>query len=223
MISAHPLSWPEGWPRAKSRERANFGRTGSGTYGPRKRRLEVADGVNRVLLELGRLGIDRQDVIVSTNVRTRLDGLPRSGEAEPGDPGAAVYWVTYRRAKTSEPNPPMIEQRRVMAIDRYDRVADNLAAIAATLEALRAIDRHGGGQILERAFTGFTALPAPGATRSWREVLEFAPEGRPPAPAIENNYRRLRSKHHPDNGGNADEFHAVQVAYEQAHRELGLL
>lgn len=220
MISAHPLSWPEGWPRAKSRERANFGRTSSGTYGPRKQRLEVADGVNRVLLELGRLGIDRQDVIVSTNVRTRMDGLPRSGEAEPNDPGTAVYWVTHRRAKTSGPNPPMIEQRRVMAIDRYDRVADNLAAIAATLEALRAIDRHGGGQILERAFTGFTALPAPDAPRDWRVVLGVP--GRPTLEDVEDAYRRLRSLHHPDRGGEAEDFHAVQVAYEQAHRELGL-
>lgn len=220
MISAHPLSWPEGWPRAKSRERANFGRAGGGMSGARKQRLEVVDGCNRVLLELGRLGIDRQDVIVSTNVRTRMDGLPRSGEAEPQDPGAAVYWVTYRRAKTSEPNPPMIEQRRVMAVDRYDRVADNLAAIAATLEALRAIDRHGGGQILERAFTGFTALPAPEASRDWRVVLGVP--GRPTLEDVEEAYRRLRSLHHPDRGGAAADFHAVQVAYEQAHRELGL-
>ena len=38
-----------------------------------------------------------------------------------------------------------------MAIDAYTRTADNLAAVAATLEAMRAIERHGGAQILERA------------------------------------------------------------------------
>jgi hypothetical protein len=71
------------------------------------------------------MGVDRQDVVISTNVRTRLDGLPRSGEPEPSDRGAAVYWEDQKR------------KRRVMAIDRYGKVADNLAAIAATLDAMR--------------------------------------------------------------------------------------
>jgi hypothetical protein len=48
------------------------------------------------------------------------------------------------------------------------RAADNLAAIAATLEAMRAIDRHGGATILNRAFTGFTALPPP--ADCWKEL-----------------------------------------------------
>ncbi|KVD37855.1 hypothetical protein WJ41_22830 [Burkholderia ubonensis] len=62
--------------------------------------------------------------------------------------GVAVYWETRAGA------------RRVMAIDQYTRVADNLAAVAATLDAMRAIERHGGARILERAFTGFAALAA---------------------------------------------------------------
>jgi hypothetical protein len=61
-----------------------------------------------------------------------------------------------------------------MAIDQYDRVEHNLAAIAATLDAMRAIKRHGGAEILDRAFTGFTALPAPMAGgKPWRQVLGF--------------------------------------------------
>ncbi|MGN5479481.1 hypothetical protein ACTMU2_29065 [Cupriavidus basilensis] len=103
--------------------------------------LTVSDGVNRVLDELGRLGARPGSIIISTNVAVRLDGLPRSGQREPADPGAAVYWQDRSGAP------------RVMAIDQYRSVADNLAAIAATLEAMRAIERHGGAQILERAFT----------------------------------------------------------------------
>ena len=80
-----------------------------------------------VLAELARLGIGEQDTVISTNVPTRLDGLPRSGAREPFDPGVAVYWQERSGA------------RRVMAIDRYTTVADNLAAVAATLEAMRAI------------------------------------------------------------------------------------
>ena len=67
--------------------------------------LSVTDAVARVLDELQRMGVDRQDVVISTNVRSRLDGLPRSGEPEPDNPGAAVYWQEALGA------------RRVMAID----------------------------------------------------------------------------------------------------------
>lgn len=203
MINNFPLSWPEGWPRASLRKSATFARRGysDSAYRPLKN-LEVADGVGRVLLELSRLGVDRQDIIISTNVRTRIDGLPRSGEAEPKDPGAAVYWQDDKR------------RSRVMAIDRYDRVADNLAAIAATLEALRAIERHGGGQILERAFTGFTALPSPGVARPWWAVLGIDPQA--DRAEIELAYKRRRSATHADKGGSDAEFHEVQQAYELA-------
>lgn len=222
MIEAYPLAWPTGWKRtpAAKRSRAQFGKS-TRQYSSdqqhswsRKSELSVTDGTSRILSELGRLGIiDRQDVVISTNVRLRLDGLPRSGEREPDDPGVAVYW-TDRHVKGAP---------RCMAIDRYDRVADNLAAIAATIEAMRAIERHGGAEILNRAFTGFTALPAPGAIvtpRGWREVLGFTADSRPLYSEVEAAYRRLRSSTHPDKGGSHDAFMAVQTAFDQAHLEL---
>jgi hypothetical protein len=156
-IPRFPLTWPDGWRRTGDRKRAAFK-----TY---RRELSVMDGTKRVLYELERLGIRDGDAVISTNVQLRLDGLPRSDRGEPGDPGAAVYW---RDAQ---------DRMKVMAVDRYDRVADNLAAVAATLEAMRAIERHGGGEILERSFTGFDALPPPpdpfavlGVTRSANEA-----------------------------------------------------
>lgn len=214
MIEAYPLSWPTGWPRTTSRASAKFSKgerqyssqPGGGSW-MRRRDLTVSDGVDRVLAELQRFGVDRQDVVISTNVRTRLDGLPRSGEREPNDPGAAVYWED-RDGKT-----------KVMAIDRYDRVADNLSAIAATLEAMRAIERHGGGQILERAFTGFTALPSPDAVKTWREILGVSGSD---WAEIDAAYKRLRSQHHPDRGGDAERFNDIQRAYEQARDEVRL-
>lgn len=212
-ISSHPLSWPAGWPRAGQRVRARFGRVSHSQW-KQQVRLEVFDGVQRVLGELQRLGVDRGDIIVSTNVPSRLDGLPRSGTAEPKDPGAAVYW---RQVRNQTP--------RVMAIDLYDRVADNLAAIAATLEAMRAIERHGGAQILDRAFTGFTALLSPErhAHENWREILDVPAdldsEGQ--LKQLEMRYRAMRKNAHPDHGGSADKFSRVQAAYEQGCRELG--
>jgi len=220
MIEAFPLCWPEGWKRmpAAHRRRAQFSKgvrqyssQPGGSSWMRKGDLSVSDATTRILQELGRFGVlERQDIVISTNVRLRIDGLPRSGEREPDDPGAAVYW--------DDPS----AGHRCMAIDRYDRVADNLAAIAATLEAMRAIERHGGASILDRAFTGFTALPAPGQTAGgWREVFGFEAHEQPDRDEIEHKYRRLRSTHHPDNGGDAEKFHLVQTAYEQARKETG--
>src|SRR5690606_2593615 len=145
--------WPAGWKRtpAHQRTRAKFGKKGQSSYGSwqTKNALTIAQALDRVRGELQRMGIRDDDLVVSTNLQLRLDGFPRSGQPEPQDPGGAVYWNEPRQRG----NPP-----RCMAIDRYDRVADNLAAVAATLEAMRAIERHGGAEILERAFTGFTAL-----------------------------------------------------------------
>lgn len=207
-MNAYPLSWPEGWPRTSDhrRERARFHKKGSRNWADA---LTVTDGVARVLTELERMGIDRQDAIVSTNVRTRLDGLPRSGEREPTDPGAAVYWQERGGA------------RRVLAIDQYNRVADNLAAIAATLDALRAVERHGGARILERAFTGFTALAAPGA-RDWRAVMGFAAGEIVNLDTARSRYRQLAQTLHPDKGGSNDDFARLNAAYEAAKKALSL-
>ncbi|NIJ89482.1 hypothetical protein FHR49_002283 [Xanthomonas campestris] len=206
-IPASPLSWPAGWKRtpAGKRDKSRFRKSGRVRYpgqGESTRVLSVAEGVDRVRLELQRMGIDAADLVISTNLELRLDGLPRSNQRQPADPGVAVYWLD-RFDRTQPP--------KCMAIDRYDRVADNLAAVAATLEAMRAIERHGGAAILERAFAGFTALPAPAAP-SWREVLDPAdPEG---------SYRRLRSQHHPDRaGGDATEFQRVQRAWDAYQQE----
>src|SRR6202023_2670096 len=135
-----PLSWPDGGKRATNRTRARFSRYST--------ELSVNDGTTRIRQELERMGISDDDCLISTNVPLRMDGLPRSDGGQPRDPGAAVYWKDKRG------------RSKCMAIDRYDRVADNLAAIAATLDAMRAIERHGGAEILERTFLGFAALPA---------------------------------------------------------------
>lgn len=206
--TAYPLSWPAGWKRTplSSRTRARFGQARSSGFGYSSRgELTVAQATDRVLGELRRMGVKDYNLIISSNIELRRDGLPRSGQREPEDPGVAVYW-----RDSNQDGHPM----RCMAIDRYDRVADNLAAIAATLEAMRAIERHGGAEILNRAFTGFTALPGAGSTTHWRDVLGV------PATAsraeIEAAYRRLRSQHHPDRGGDAERFHQIQKAFDEA-------
>lgn len=215
-ISAFPLAWPEGWPRHSGpRQWAKF-EAHSKTYDTtaqrsvsRHRDLSIADGIERVSATLRRMGLGKDEVVISTNVRLRLDGLPRSNEPEPMDPGVAVYWETKKG------------ERKVMAIDRFTRAADNLGAVAATLEALRGIERWGGGQILDRAFSGFTALPAPGQThaRGWREVMNVAPD-ESSLEEVKAQYRRLSSVRHPDKGGTEDEMAELNWAWAQAQAAL---
>jgi hypothetical protein len=148
--------------------------------------------------------VSPDDILISTNVRLRLDGLPRSDQ-EPSDPGAAVYW--QKKGKTM----------RCMAIDQYTRVADNLAAIAATLDAMRAIERHGGATILDRAFLGFAALPEH-ASQPWREVLGI--QGSATLDLVESRFRALVKVHHPDVGGKDEDFLRIKEAREAALLEL---
>lgn len=214
-ISAFPLQWPMGWKRTEAHRRlqARFGRAsrGSGVTWTAGRSLTVNEAVQRVRQELQRMAVDLQDVVISTNLELRLDGLPRSGQRAPADPGAAVYW---RDNFNSAP--------RVMAIDQYTTVEDNLAAIAATLNAMRAIERHGGAAILERAFTGFSALPAPGAARHWRDVLGV-PNTVQNEQGLKDAYRRAASAAHPDKGGSDARMAEVNAAYEQGRAELGFV
>jgi len=218
-LTRYPLCWPADWKRTPGYQRKspNFGKNerryssdGSHSWN-QKKALTAADAAARVVEELERLRIKRDDMLISTNVRTRIDGQPRSDEPpKDGDPGVAVYWET----KSGE--------RRCMAIDAYNTVAGNIAAVAATLEALRAVERHGGAAILDRAFTGFTALPAPGQEAfSWRDVLGVDRNERDVA-RITAQYRRVRSEAHPDRPhGSAERFNAIEQAWEQAQKEIG--
>lgn len=217
IIKAYPLQWPAGWKRTPhhQRVRAQFGRAvyvpstqPGGTGYTQKGDLSINDAVTRVRQELGRMQVREDDVVISSNLVLRLDGFPKSGQAQPADPGAAVYWRIR-------------DQTRCMAIDQYTKVEHNLAAIAATIDAMRAIKRHGGAEILDRAFTGFTALPAPTAgQKPWRQVFGFADDEEVSPLRLEGAYRTARSEAHPDKGGSQDAFLAVQAAYEAGMREL---
>lgn len=201
-MDKYPLTWPEGWPRCTNRKPAQFGKKQNGSYGMRS--LTYHDGLGRVFSELRALKVHQDDIIVSTNLKVGLSGMPKSDQREPADPGAAVYFQ-----KDGEP-------MRVIAIDIYSRVADNLAAVAATLEAMRAIERHGGAQVMEKAFTGFDALPPP---RSCWEILGLAPGSS--RDWIDAAFKQLARKAHPDNGGSVHEMQDLNRARDEALDQIG--
>lgn len=203
-VTAYPLTWPHGWPRTAPSDR-KYGRFSTRTKDKDRnwatqKDITLNQAVQRIQYELLRMGVDFDDVVISSDLQLRMDGLPRSGQRKPDDPGVSVW---FDRDGVHQ----------VIAIDVYTKIEQNLAAVADCIKALRALDRH-GGQILNRAFTGFAALPDPSAPQGWWEVLGVSRNAS--RADVDTAFKRLRSQHHPDRGGDAQAFNRVQRAYEQA-------
>lgn len=213
MTEAYPLRWPDGWPRtpAASRSRGTQFRRGgySGTI------PTFATGRKDVLheLELMRAGF----ITISSNVQVRDDGSVYSN-VDPNrttmkDPGVAIYFTRKGR--------PF-----VLAQDAYDTPGVNLRSLALALEAMRAVERHGGGTVGNKVYDGFTALPPPAGMkpkRPWWEVLRY-PENADDreflsVAEVEARFRTLVKKFHPDNGGDGD-MDELTIARDEAVAEL---
>lgn len=187
----YPLAWPDGWPRSPRQIYSRFGET---TVAKQTRLLEQ---------EVERAG--GLDLIISTNIALRLDGLPRSGQRQPDDPGVAIYFV--------------LEGANVaFACDTYVSVQENVRALVKYIENLRALDRHGVG-VRNQAFRGFQALPPVGGTsRSWHQILEISPDAS--LVQAKASYRRLAKVCHPDQGGSQEAFVELKGAWEKAQEVL---
>lgn len=206
MIEAYPLAWPEGRPRTPrhAREAARFD-TGLG-----KARDSV---ISQIEIMGGRYDWMKRAtaLIISSNLALRQDGLPYANQRQPDDPGVAVYF-TYKK------------RQMCFACDRWLKVEDNMQAIAKTIEALRGIARWGTGDMMEAAFHGFVALPAPGRSKHWRDVLDV-PEGSgnkvDQLARAKEHYQSLRGPAHPDRpGGSHDAMAELNIAWEQAQKDL---
>lgn len=203
MIEAYPLYWPEGRPRTPKhkRERARFDTSFGRARDAVVREIEMLTGRYEWMRR-------EANVVVSTNVALRRDGLPLASQKPPEDTGVAVYFF-YKK------------KQRCFACDRWIKLEDNMQAIAKTIQALRGIARWGTGDMMEAAFTGFDALPAPGQTsRGWRQVLGFGIGETISRARLDQSYRVARSQTHPDRGGSTEAFDEVQKAYEQACAEI---
>jgi hypothetical protein len=197
LPDAYPLQWPEGWERTPEHKR-------------RKSRYNVpeAKARNQLLKSIKLLG--GNVAIISTNITLRLDGLPYANQRTPEDPGVAVYWV--REGK-----------QEVMACDRWQKPWENMRAIYHAIEGLRAMERAGATQIMERAFQAFQ-LPAGDSNgkqprRHWRVVLGF-PAHTPTPEETKNRFRERAVKLHPDVGGDIEAFKELEQAYREALGEL---
>lgn len=192
MAEAFPLSWPVGWPRTKT---------------PTSSRFDVSFAAARDGLfdQLRLLGAKLP--VLSTNVPLRRDGLPYANQPEPTDRGAAIYFVLSGKSM-------------VFACDRWDRVKDNVRALEKTIEAIRGIERWGASDMLERAFSGFVALAAPGTKKTWREVFGFHDIQMPSAAELNRTWRDLAARRHPDAGGSHDLMAELNAARAEALKEI---
>ena len=200
--NAYPLSWPSAWQRtpAANRKPSAF-RSGAGPHraSPAKA-ITMVDARQRLIEELERLRA--RSPILSTNIELRLDGQPRADKSNPADPGVAVYFALSGK--------PI-----VLAVDRWDTVAGNIAAIAAHIGAMRGMERWGVGSV-EQLFTGYLALQAPIAPDDWRRLL-----GDPATLAdAEAAWKRAMRAAHPDAGGSSAAAAALNAAIAAARRAL---
>lgn len=205
-VQSYPLAWPDGWKRTP-----DFNRAQSHPFGSRLAFDRARRGLRE---ELQRLGAST--ITLSTNVPLRQDGEPHSGAAgrRMDDPGVAIYFMLKGK--------PL-----VMAQDRYRDVAANMRSLALAVEGMRQLERHGGGTMMERAFSGFAALPPPDGVkprRPWWEVLRYPvdPAEREllSAGEVEARFRTLAKKLHPDVGGSAEAFSELERAKADAIAEL---
>ena len=212
-----PLQWPEGFPRTMNadRMRSRFGVRGQ---------VSFSQARNEMLVELERLGA--ANVVLTSDLPVRNDGLPYASSRAGDDPGVSVWFVL--------PDSEGKLHERVFPCDKWKTHAENMTAIARTVEAMRGMDRWGVGQVVQRAFTGFAALP-PGPTgtippvpakKPWREVLGMPVivEGSVPKVVLlslaKGLHRELIKDAHPDAGGEAAVAAELNVAMADAEAEL---
>jgi hypothetical protein len=187
MTQAYPLHWPAGWPRARNRKDAPF-------------KVSGQQAKKEMFEELTRLGA--KDIIVSADQPLNKDGTPTLRRSW-GDPGIAVYFTRKGR--------PV-----VLACDQYYEPHDNMRAIGKTAEAMRGIERWGASDMLDRAFRGFEALPAP---EQWWEVLEVSQSAT--VEEIDAAYRAKARAAHPDTGGSDAAMARLNAARDQGRKERG--
>ncbi|WP_020471534.1 J domain-containing protein [Zavarzinella formosa] len=175
--SQYPLSWPESWTRTTSPAKSQF-------------KTSLTASIDNVQGSLKRFAADSgrkvEKILVSSNVSLM--------ERNPKDAGVAVYF-TWDGISTC------------IAVDRYQRIEENLQAIHHVIEAERTKLRHGGLNLVRAAFRGYAALPPPSKTSENPWQLLGIEKGAKEAD-IEAAYREKAKRWHPDATGGNNEMMA---------------
>lgn len=193
MYEAYPLQWPKGWPRTGKPKDSNF--------------KMAADAARKDLLnEIFLLSGDRNPVISSNVPLRKSDRQMYAAIAndELDDSGVALYFILKGKQMT-------------LACDKWLTPAENIRALGLTINAMRGLERWGSSQIIERAFTGFQALPEVSSfSKDFWEIFGFS--NRPDnIAAIQAAYKSKAKIYHPDKpSGSTAKFTELNAAYQLA-------
>jgi hypothetical protein len=187
-----PLDWPSNHPRTSLQSASRF------------QVRPVIAAAKAITQRLQRMRF--ADIVISSNMPIRRDGLPYASGREPGDTGVAVWWRDKAVPTQGD---------RVIACDRWITVHENLHAIELSLDAMAGLNRWGASQIVEQVFAGFAALPSPDRELAWRDVLGNALTYED----AKRLYRAEISKHHPDHGGTVESAARINAAWAQCELE----
>jgi hypothetical protein len=204
QIQRYPLQWPVGNKRTQYPGRSKF-------------KTNLGAAIQEVVEEISRLIYGRMyksivieaEIVISSNVPTRQDGLPYSKYSNIRDHGVAVYFK-YKGKPT------------VLSCDKWNSVECNMHAIAKTIATTRAQERWGVSDYTERAFTGFQALPAPDSQKPWWQRMGFMTSPTTYSEVV-MKYRTLAKQLHPDSPiGSTEKFQHLQQIMELAKKHFGV-
>jgi hypothetical protein len=150
MIVEYPLRWPEGWPRSNSHEWGAASRQGS--------RLDKTSASRSTRRKqsygLSSLRLGARDAVLHDEQRRARAGV-------------ALYFTMNGR-------------QMAMACDRFDTRAANTRSLGLAIEAMRQLERHGGGAMVERAFAGFRGAAASADLLAGARPCAWRERGRDP-------------------------------------------
>jgi len=201
MRNPFPLQWPTGWHRTPDDQRAHS----RFAYG-------FSASMSSLLDELRLLGA--VDIVITSNLPTRPNGLPYANGSGLTDPGVAVWFIHNGH-------------EQVIANDKWHTPEENMRGIALTVKALRGIERWGATDLVSHAIRGFAALPS--GDRDWREVLDVCAYLAPDADdarrqevlkLARDRYRAMAKLAHSDVGGSTERMTELNRAIEQAEFEI---
>lgn len=194
MAETFPLDWPLGYKKTQFRRKSKF--------------KQAAPDSIQLLLNAELRKLSAKKIIISSNIPVRRDGGIYADYLckKMAEPGIAIYFVHK-------------EQNVVICCDQYEYPWENMYALAKGIEALRGMDRWGVSEFMERAFTGFKALPESVEPNvAWNDVLGINLSSG--ESEIKSAYRKLAQIHHPDSGGTAAMFDRITKAYQQGIASL---
>jgi len=191
LPAPYPLFWPEEWPRTPYAKQHRS-----------KYEVPYLQAQTEALQSLKRMGVRQWSL--SSNLRVKSGLPPTEGRGAREDPGVALWWLDPKRQET-----------RVIACDMHPSVRENIRAIGMALEGLRAIQRSGATQILDRTMQTFANKGLPAPKPEWVYTLGLVDY--PASVAHVEDAFRTRSKiAHPDAGGSHELFIELQGARDAA-------